>query len=93
VLQFAAGGRTLTATGQVTARLTDNGGHVTTVHARVALSAASGGNCRVLHLFLNELTLTLLGLHAHLDKVQLDVTGDPHGGVLGSLDNTVTTTT
>jgi hypothetical protein len=93
VLQFAAGGQTLTATGQVTARLTDNGGHVTTVHARVALSAASGGNCRVLHLFLNELTLTLLGLHAHLDKVQLDVTGDPHGGVLGSLDNTVTTTT
>jgi hypothetical protein len=85
VLQFSAAGRTMSASGQVTAKLTDNSGHVTTVHTRVALIAASGGNCRVLHLFLNELTLSLLGLHAHLDKVQLDVTGDPHGGVLGSL--------
>ena len=85
VLRFAAAGRTLTATGQVTAKLTDNRGHVSTVHTRVALTAASGGSCRVLHLFLNELTLSLLGLHAHLDRVTLDVTGDPHGGVLGSL--------
>ncbi len=85
VLRFAASGRSLTATGLVTARLTDNAGHVKTVSSRVALTAAAGGNCRVLHLFLNELSLDLLGLHAHLDKVQLDVTGNPSGGVLGSL--------
>jgi hypothetical protein len=85
VLRFAAAGRSLTATGLVTAKLTDNAGHVKTVSSRVALTAATGGNCRVLHLFLNELSLDLLGLHAHLDKVQLDVTGNPKGGVLGSL--------
>jgi len=85
VLRFAAAGRSLKATGLVTARLTDNSGHVRTVSSRVALTAAAGGGCRVLHLFLNQLTLQLLGLNAHLDKVQLDVTGNPRGGVLGSL--------
>jgi hypothetical protein len=85
VLRFAAAGRSLKATGLVTAKLTDNAGHVRTVSSRVALTAAAGGGCRVLHLFLNELSLNLLGLNAHLDKVQLDVTGNPRGGVLGSL--------
>jgi hypothetical protein len=85
VFRFSAAGKKMTATGFVTARLTDNRGHNTTVRSRVALSAASGGGCRVLHLFLNELTLKLLGLNAHLDKVQLDITGDSRGGVLGSL--------
>ncbi len=85
VLRFAAAGHSLRATGLVTARLTDNAGNVKTVSSRVALTAAAGGNCRVLHLFLNELSLNLLGLNAHLDKVQLDVTGNPAGGVLGSL--------
>lgn len=41
---------------------------------------------------------TCLGLHADPDKVQLDVTGNPQGGLLGSLfcklaDNHTTTTT
>ncbi len=85
VLRFAAAGKSLRATGLVTARLTDNTGRTSTARSTVALTAAAGGNCRVLHLFLNELTLNLLGLHAHLDKVQLDITGDPNGGVLGSL--------
>lgn len=85
VLQFASSGRKMSATGQVTATLTDNHGTRTTVHTRVALTAKSGGGCRVLHLYLNELTLSLLGLHAHLDKVQLDITGNKNGGVLGSL--------
>jgi hypothetical protein len=85
VLRFAAAGKKLTATGLVTAKLTDNSSHVTTVHTKVALSAAAGGGCRVLHLFLKELTLHLLGLNAHLDQVRLDITGNPGGGVLGSL--------
>ncbi|MCA1689280.1 MAG: hypothetical protein LC720_02190 [Actinobacteria bacterium] len=86
VLRFSSTGRTTTANGLLTATLTDNLGHVTTLKDNVALTAATGGSgCRVLHLFLNELTLNLLGLTAHLDKVTLDITGDARGGVLGSL--------
>ena len=85
VMHFSAVGRSLKATGLVTAQLTDNAGHTRITHSTVAFTAASGGSCKVLHLFLNELTLDLLGLHAHLDKVQLDITGNPRGGVLGSL--------
>ncbi len=86
VLRFSSAGRTTTANGLLTATLTDNLGHTTVVKDTVALSAATGGGgCRVLHLFLNELTLNLLGLNAHLDKVTLDITGNASGGVLGSL--------
>lgn len=85
VLRFAAAGRRTKATGLVSATLTDSRGRRTTVHSRVALTASTGGSCRVLHLFLNQLNLQLLGLTAHLDKVTLDITGQPHGGVLGSL--------
>jgi len=85
VLRFSAAGHRTTATGLITARLTDGSGHTTTAHTTVALSASTGVNCRVLHLFLKELTLNLLGLNAHLDPVTLDITGNPKGGVLGSL--------
>jgi hypothetical protein len=86
VLRFNTAGHTAGATGLVTANLTDNAGHVTTVRTQVGLAAAAGGGgCRVLHLFLNELNLQLLGLTAHLDKVTLDITGEARGGVLGSL--------
>jgi hypothetical protein len=85
VVRFYTAGRSVKATGMVTARLTDNTGRTQTVKTMVALSASTGGGCRVLHLDLKELTLTLLGLRAHLDRVVLDVTGDAKGGVLGSL--------
>ena len=85
VMHFSAAGKRTTATGLITARLTDGSGHSTTVHTTVALVASTGGNCRVLHLFLKELTLNLLGLNAHLDPVTLDITGNAKGGVLGSL--------
>jgi len=84
VLRFAAAGRKLTGTGLVTATLSHQG-RTTTVHSRVALTASAGGGCRVLHLYLNQLSLSLLGLNAHLDKVALDITGNAAGGVLGSL--------
>lgn len=85
VLRFSSAGRTLTAKGLVTAVLTDNAGRTSTIKQPVALTAATGGRCQVLHLFLQELTLNLLGLNAHLDKVTLDVTGNARGGVLGAL--------
>ncbi|HEY8624814.1 MAG TPA: hypothetical protein VIL82_02315, partial [Solirubrobacteraceae bacterium] len=70
----------------MTATLTGSSGHRTVSRSEVALTAATAtGGCKILHLFLNELNLSLLGLNAHLDKVQLDVTGNARGGVLGSL--------
>ena len=84
VVHFKTDGRRLRATGFVTARLTDNG-RTHTVRTRVAVTAASGRKCTVLYLYLNQLNLQLLGLTAHLDKVQLSLTGNPNGGVLGSL--------
>jgi len=85
VLRFATRGRALQASGLVTAKLTDNTGRTTISRTRVALTASAGSGCKVLHLYLKELTLHLLGLNAHLDPVTLDITGNPGGGVLGSL--------
>ncbi len=85
VLKFTTAGRAVHANGLVTAKLTDNSGHVQTVKSQVALTASAGGSCKVLHLYLQQLNLNLLGLNAHLAKVVLDITGNAHGGVLGSL--------
>jgi hypothetical protein len=85
VLHFSAAGKTLSATGVVTGRLVDGAGHVSTVKQTVKLSASTGGSCQVLHLFLDQLNLQLLGLNAHLDQVTLDVTGQAKGGPLGAL--------
>lgn len=85
VLRFSGAGRQVTARGLVTAKLTDQNGHTTVVRDRIALTARTGGGCKVLHLFLDQLNLKLLGLTAHLDRVTLDITGRRGGGVLGSL--------
>ncbi len=78
----AAGTR---ATGTATATLTPIGQHPTTLSKTVTLSATRAGSCTILTLNLEELNLNLLGLNVHLEKVVLNVTGQPHGGVLGSL--------
>lgn len=82
---LAVGARTNTAEGTVTANLTDQAGHTTTIHAPIALTASSGRACQILNLNLQQLNLVLLGLNVHLDRVHLVVTGQPGGGVLGSL--------
>ncbi len=79
-----AQGRTR-ARARVTARLTDANGRTTVVRKDVTLVAQRKGSCRILKLTLEELKLNLLGLHAELDQVKLDVTGNPRGGVLGRL--------
>lgn len=84
VLRFNAHGRREVATGLVTARLS-SGGTSHAVREKVAVVAAAGRSCQVLTLYLNQLDLTLLGLNAHLGKVNLTLTGNPRGGVLGSL--------
>ena len=78
----AAGTR---ASGNATATLTPIGQHPTTITKKVTLASSKSGSCTVLTLNLEELNLNLLGLNVHLEKVVLNVTGQPHGGVLGSL--------
>jgi hypothetical protein len=85
VLHFNSTGRRQTATGLVTAKLSWSNGQFSTAKIPVAIVASTGGSCRVLHLVLQQLNLTLLGLNVHLSKVVLDITGNPRGGVLGSL--------
>ena len=83
--RFAQKNRKTSASGVATATLTGVSGATTSIKQRVTLAAGSGSTCKVLHLFLQQLDLKLLGLNAHLDKVQLDITGQKNGGVLGSL--------
>jgi hypothetical protein len=85
VMRFEARGRKLIARGQVAASFTDSEGHRVRSSRTAVLAATTGGSCRVLHLFLDQLNLRLLGLTAHLDKVNLNITGNRRGGVLGRL--------
>lgn len=85
VNRFAVASRTPTASGTVTANLTDQTGHTTTVHLPISLTARSASACQILNLDLKQLNLVLLGLNVHLDEVHLVVTGQSNGGVLGSL--------
>jgi len=73
------------ADGVATATLRGLGQLPTTVRKKVTLAAARSGKCTILTLTLDTLDLTLLGLNVHLDKVDLKVTGQRKGGVLGSL--------
>jgi len=85
VRRFRATASGTTADGTATATLGGLGGLPTVVKKKVHLSAAKGGSCTILSLQLDTLDLTLLGLNVHLDKVNLQLTGQRRGGVLGSL--------
>src|SRR3954464_5834566 len=79
-----ANGKT-TANGVATAVLSDNAGRITRIKQPVSLAVKSGGSCKILGLVLDQLDLKLLGLNVHLDKVNLQISGQKRGGVLGSL--------
>jgi hypothetical protein len=85
VTRFRATQNGTVAEGTATARLRGLGGMPTTVTKKVRLTVAQRGTCRILRLVLEELDLTLLGLNVHLDKVDLRVTGERRGGILGRL--------
>jgi hypothetical protein len=85
VLRFKATRSGTVAEGNATARLSGLGGLPVTTTKKVRLSLAKRGSCKILTLVLDQLDLTLLGLDVHLDKVDLQVTGERRGGVLGSL--------
>ncbi len=57
----------------------------TTTTSAVSPTAVPVISCRVLNLVLGPLDLDLLGLVVHLDKVVLDITAVPAGGLLGQL--------
>lgn len=73
------------AQGTATATLTPLGGTPTKISKRVTLAATPSGSCTILTLNLEALELDLLGLDVQLSKVELHVTGNRGGGVLGSL--------
>jgi hypothetical protein len=83
---YSAQGKKTTASAEITGTVTDgDSGQKTAVRTRATLSATAKGGCKVLHLTLEELRLNLLGLNAFLDRVELDVTANKKGGVLGAL--------
>jgi hypothetical protein len=85
IRHLAVVGRQASASAIATATLTSTQGTKTTARQQVALTATTSGGCQVLHLYLQQLDLNLLGLVAMLDKVNLTVVGHANGGVLGSL--------
>jgi hypothetical protein len=85
VNRFVATAAGTQASGTATATLTPLAGMPTTVRKKVTLAASPSGTCTILTLTLETLELNLLGLDVHLEKVVLSVTGQRHGGVLGSL--------
>jgi hypothetical protein len=85
VERFRATQRGPVAVGRAEARLRGLGGMPTTATKRVTLAVQRGGRCSILRLVLEELDLTLLGLNVHLDRVDLRITGERRGGILGRL--------
>jgi hypothetical protein len=85
VNRFLQQGGTTRAVGTVTATLSGAGATPTTVRQRVLLQVSSGRTCRILTLTLDQLNLVLLGVTVHLDPVDLRITGQRRGGVLGQL--------
>ena len=85
VRRFVIRGQQVRATGVVEARLQGVNASPTTVRQRVELQVRPGQNCQILVLTLDQLNLVLLGVTVHLDRVDLSVTGERQGGVLGRL--------
>jgi hypothetical protein len=84
--RFVAQKQRTVAHGTVVAELSDIQGNKSTVRQPVTVEVrAAAGGCKILTLDLDQLDLKLLGLNVHLDKVNLQVTGQKNGGVLGKL--------
>jgi hypothetical protein len=78
----------LVANGILTGTLTRGGATLGSVVRNVSLlldTAQSNATCQILHLELGPLDLNLLGLRVQLNRVVLDITAIPGGGLLGDL--------
>jgi hypothetical protein len=88
VTQFTAQGGRLLAVGTLTGDVADAAGSLigsVSQDLTLPVTQQTFGSCQVLHLELGPLNLDLLGLRVHLNRVVLDITADPSGGLLGEL--------
>ena len=87
ITRFATQNGALVAVGTLTGTVTDAVGNTLgTINQALTLPvSAISATCEILHLELGPLDLTLLGLNVHLNKVVLDITATPGGGLLGDL--------
>jgi hypothetical protein len=82
---FAVKGDRVIASGPVVAKATRPDGTTKTVHKQVRMQVSTSGKCRILTLHLAKLYLNLLGLEVRTSDINLRITGDPNGGILGQL--------
>jgi len=87
ITSFALQGSQVVANGTLNGTLTNAAGTVlaTLTNEAVTLPVSVSSTCTILHLELGPLDLNLLGLVVHLNRVVLDITADPSGGLLGQL--------
>jgi hypothetical protein len=87
--RFTVVGGQIAAVGTLTGTLTDSVGTVLGSIVRTVTilldSVATQASCEILHLELGPLDLNLLGLEVHLNRIVLDISAVPGGGLLGSL--------
>jgi len=87
IKQFSVVDNQIVAIGTLTGTIQNSIGNVigTVLKTISMIVTFHGASCDILHLELGPLDLDLLGLVVHLDKIVLDITADPSGGLLGSL--------
>ena len=83
--RFLVRGDRVIARGPVIAKAIKPDGTTKTVHKRVRMQVTASGKCRILTLHLAKLSLNLLGLKVRTSEINLRITGDPNGGILGQL--------
>jgi len=89
VTQFTTQGGRLLAGGTLTGEVFDAAGTslglIDPQQLTLPVTQQIAATCQVLHLELGPLNLDLLGLKVHLNRIVLDITADPSGGLLGEL--------
>ena len=88
IRRFTVVNGVLSAVGTLTGTLTDALGNVigTVTNVPVTLPVTNiGATCEILDLELGPLDLDLLGLMVHLDPINLEITAQQGGGLLGDL--------
>jgi hypothetical protein len=87
IQKFSVVNNQIVAVGTLTGTIQNSIGNVigTILRTISMIVNIRGATCDILHLELGPLDLDLLGLVVHLDKVVLDITADPSGGLLGAL--------
>jgi hypothetical protein len=77
----------LVAIGTLTATVLDATGNIVrNIVTQVAVPVTTAnGSCTILHLELGPIDLNVLGLLIHLDRIVLDISAQPGGGLLGDL--------